>query len=248
MKNRVVKTIVAIALATVMTLPVFGTTVKANDFLTPENLSLGAKISETIEKGDSHWYKLEIPEDIRTQDIEVVYMCGKNVEERYNGIAAQLCDCNGAEIAWIGSTESATNPLSCVLHIKDEPDDEATTLVKGETYLIHLWGGDINHSGKLRDYILKISGDYKKANELFLTAKNGEKSISASTIEGATVTIKCNRAILKNGGKKVRTLTVDAADGEVDVKLSRALKSGDKITVISKKDGHETCKKIKKFY
>ena len=218
---------------------------ESNEFTDPYIAMLGEETTRHLDAYDVHWYKLDIPDDIRDQDI-IISLMGKHDYNRYAYISVLRSDLTTMwdRSSSISDEDSAGADRPLTLNVSIGKSGWLT-LNKGQTYYLKVYSDYHSSHG---DYIFKISGDYLKASRLSLTAQKGKKSISVSTINNASVSVSANKAIINDNGKKVKKITVSSGDsGEVNLSLSRKLKKGDRIKVTVKKSGYETKKAQKKI-
>ena len=205
---------------------------ESNEFTNPYITTLGEEHTGYLDKDDVHWYKLEIPSDIRNQTIKLILMPQSDF---YEYCRMNIYDSSGICISdYIALSANHSDYFE--REIAEHSSADNKTFVKGQTYYLKIYSYN-NSDGT---YWLNITGDYLKASKLSWNARKGKKNISVNTISDATVNLKANNAIIKDNGKKVKKVTVSSGEsGKVKFSLDRKLKKGDRITVTVKKSGYE---------
>ena len=244
-KHRIIAILLTFALTTPL-IPQGKTSLAvSNEYDSAAPIMLGKALSGTLEKGESYWYKLDIPDKIRDQSIKITFMAKNGY---YGCMSGYLCDSTGATISYVYGIEAGKSNY-IEKNIKDA-DGDKDTLAKGETYYLKALAESPGWGKTYGGYTVSVSGDYKTKplkSKLSVTAKKGTSTITIKTISGASVTIKSKKKILKQGFTKLKSITTVADTGKVKISLSRKLKKGDKITIISKKIGYETKKVTKQI-
>ncbi len=238
------------AIAMVVAMVSVDTTVYADSLSSAETITFGDKVSGSV---DTHnypkWYKIKIPKDIEDQEFKITVEFKKSNDSR-DELRICLCDDDGLSLynqwSYIDSHNSTMlfrvklggeeklirhNFMGCY-------DD--VQLKKGKTYYLKCYTTEFSSIYGGGKYVIKVGGHYKNDMSLKVTANEGEKTVTVSTVDGSKVTVTSNHKILKDGDEKVSKMSTTADGGKAKIKLSRKLKPGDVIKVKVSKDGYET--------
>lgn len=213
-----------------------------NEFDTAEELYLDTKITAYQEGMDVYWYKFDMKQVTDRKNIKIILM-GKS--DFVGSIRMDVYDSLGQlmsadDYPFVKANKSSTWERN----IADVSNDYKT-FAKNEVYYFKVYSFSKYDHG---NYTLLVTGD-KKTQPITVStsAKKGAKKFTVKTIAGANVTVSLNKAIIKNGKKKVKSLKLSSGNGEVKVALSRKLKKGDKIKISVNKSGYVTKKISKKI-
>lgn len=213
-----------------------------------EESNAGQYIIETKTTADNSWGTFEQPVTVKPQGtVEGVY---EDVNDM-DSYAFTLP--NDGKLYTIGFKADEKCGFGITVYDKNRkemsPNAGVYTLIgNGQKYYVIASGPYGQMSEPSLKYGITFKSDLQKITNVSKTVVKGKKCIKVTTgTRNVTIKITCNKKILKNGKKIVKTYKVISKKGKVSVKTRRKLAKGDKITITISRKGYKTVKKTVKI-